>query len=211
MSNNFAIQSKSGGIFRLEFLMESSRMMKIENDVFLSIAPVWPSWPPTNTLKANSCDAASALIVFVLKQLVEGSGLVVISEAEPVLECESTHKFLKKRSFSMQVCLRSTKRNMNITLQGNGHFVECTLELVNIGIQRNVRQVVQHSCEAHVNRIRFSEVSSKWGLEGTRLERYIEKTLCSGLHNPVILPQVIVVYERCVLLSRGRTGLGAWV
>ena len=52
-------------------------------------------------------DAIGALIVYVLKKLLEGSGPIVICEAQPTLKGECPHDFLQKGSLSVQVRLRA--------------------------------------------------------------------------------------------------------
>ena len=77
-------------------------------------------------------------------------------------------------------------------------------------------QVIQHPCkqhlvQPHVDSISLSEIGARRSLEGSGLKGFAENALRSGLHNPVILPQVVVVYERCILLDRRGVVEGAWV
>ena len=39
---------------------------------------------------------------------------------------------------------------MDVVLQSNGHLLECTLELVNVGVGGDVGKVVQHSRKKHL-------------------------------------------------------------
>jgi hypothetical protein len=69
-------------------------MMKIKDDAFLCIFPMQPGRTPANAIQPQASDTVSALVLFVLEQLLKRPSLVVISEAQPTLESECPHNSL---------------------------------------------------------------------------------------------------------------------
>jgi len=186
-------------------------MVKIKNDAFLSIFSMQPGRTPANTIEPQPSDAVSTLVLLVVEQPLERSSFIVIREAQPTLESECPHNFLHKKCLRMQVCLRAAQHNVKVVFQRNRQLVECALEVVSVNIRRDMRQVVQHTCEQHlieprVDSISLRKIGSRRRFEGTGLKDLTKNALRSRLHNPIILPTMVMVYEGCILVN-SRSGV----
>ena len=77
------LRSKTSWIFRLGLLVQSARMMQIEDNALLCITAVQPSRTPAYAIQPKPSDTISTLVLFVLEQLLERLSTIVIRETQP--------------------------------------------------------------------------------------------------------------------------------